>query len=57
MVVSFAIPEGWAQGASRDTRYLTNEYSNDGYIKRETMKDGRQFSYFYFRDGFVLPNG
>jgi YD repeat-containing protein len=43
---------------------LTNEYFIDGYIKKQTMSDGRGFGYAYFREGNVMrenqitdPNG
>ena len=43
---------------------LINQYSNDGYIKCQTMSDGRRFGYAYAREGNVIhenqimdPNG
>lgn len=36
---------------------LINEYLKDGYIKRQTMSDGRGFAYAYARDGnFIHEN-
>ena len=43
---------------------MTNEYSNDGYIKKQTMTDGQRFEYGYFRERNLIyenqikdPNG
>lgn len=40
-----------------DESAITNQYFVDGYIKSQTMKDGRSFQYHYFRDsGHIREN-
>ena len=49
-----------------DAPFLENDYFGDGYVKDQTMADGRKFDYWYYRvppenfiqeSGFTDPNG
>jgi YD repeat-containing protein len=48
-----------------DAPILQNEYFSDGYLKSQTMADGRKFAYTYYRGsrniieeaGLTDPNG